>query len=423
MNERDNQTTDFINWLGFKKKIDFSNSKNFGRIIGFVLLLIGGIFLLSVLIIFIKFLFIALSSSSYLSGSDGSVIRNYGLVLVALLGSPFVVWRSIVAAKQVNIADEALFNDKIAAAANDLSARKEVTRSVTQDGKEVVLREWEDDLVARAAAINRLEGLALERKEISPRIVRLLATYVRGNFATNNLELTEPPFKSAVPRMDLQSAIDTIGRIHKSATEVDTGHWRLDLKECNFDGVNFTGGFFLAADFRDSRFEASKLNDGIFDGCIFNGCLLNFTDFNRSSLVGVKFNRIILNRPTSEYVSFAPSLNLDALRGATFIAADISALNYLGQPDVISETFATKDTIISENIRRLMLSDEEHDRGHTLLALYPNGNLTKSEKNEVKRFVETGFVHWSPYDSSDMATGFLLKEFYEKLDMKRWPYF
>ncbi|WP_172295895.1 hypothetical protein [Pseudoruegeria sp. HB172150] len=127
-----------------------------------------------------QFMKATLQLPPYDSDKEAASVSNIGLVLAALLGAPFVVWRSWIAAKQANIAEESLFNDKINAASEDLASRRQVTRVVqSDDGSEAVLTEWEDDLVKRAASIDRLEGLAEERPDSTARIARMLSVYVR----------------------------------------------------------------------------------------------------------------------------------------------------------------------------------------------------------------------------------------------------
>ena len=349
---------------------------------------------------------------------DGSSIRNIGLVLVALLGAPFVVWRSIVAARQVEIADESLFNDKVNAAATDLAAQKNVTEIIVNEAEKSVLQTVEDDLVRRAAAIDRLEGLAFEREEVAPRIVRLLATYVRGNFSCANLAHTVPPFSRKVPRMDLQKAIDTIGRIHKLAVEIDKTHWRIDLKGCDLDGVSFQSGYFRAADVSGSRLEACILREANFEGCLLVGSLLNFADFFRADLTGAKLNNAIINLSSG----WAGTLGTANLYGATFIAADLSGVSHLGTAKKLSKTFGTKDTKLSSNLHYKKTSVNSYEMAHLNRSLKDKVELTAEEKEQIKELEKTGFQNWSPYDSGDMANGQILSELYDKLGLNKWPY-
>lgn len=218
--------------------------------------------------------------------------------------------------------------------------------------------------------------------------------------------------------MDLQKAIDTIGRVHKHAIEVDKSSWRLDLKGCDFDGVSFHSGFFWAADLSDSRFEGSNFREAILESCLLRGSLLNFADFFRTNLTGAKLDPVRFNHSSGSGGGFT-SANL---RGATFIAADISGVSYLGRTEATSETFGTKDTKVSAETRDRMLDHASHDNAHLLRAVKGDEDLSEADKRLVEELEKTGFQNWSPYDSSDMATGHLLSELYEELGMKKWPY-
>lgn len=136
-------------------------------------------------------------------GADGPGL-GAGALIAAILGAPFLIWRTIVAQITANQADEALFNQKFHAAAEGLAARRKVTSRVQvmhvragetewethgptppagagrlDPGKWEVLTEEADDIVTRAAAIDRLFGLVQERPAEAERVARLLSIYVR----------------------------------------------------------------------------------------------------------------------------------------------------------------------------------------------------------------------------------------------------
>lgn len=407
-----------VGWLGFKHKANFSKARPLGHFLGFVLVLIAIIIVFGALITLSDFVQAVLRIGPYSTDVDGSSIRNIGLVLVALLGAPFVIWRSIVAARQVEIADEALFNDKVNAAATDLAAQKNVTELIVNGDEKSVIEIIDDDLVRRAAAIDRLEGLASERDEVAPRIVRLLAAYVRGNFPCANLEQSVPPFSRKVPRMDLQKAIDTIGRIHRLAVGVDVTHWRIDLKGCDLDGVSFQGGYFWAADLSGSRLEACMLREANFEGCLLIGSLLNFSSFSGANFKGAKLNSAIISQSSG----WMGTLGAANLYGATFIAADLSGVNHLGTPEKLSKTFGTKDTKLSSDLRYLKTEANSYEMAHLNRSLKDDVDLSAEEKNQIEELEKTGFQNWSPYESTDMATGQILAEFYDELELNKWPY-
>lgn len=413
----------FIEWIGFSGHPKYLNALWFGPILGAILLCLVAILIVASVVTLSHFLGALFGLGPYADDRSGESIRNIGLVLAALFGAPLLVWRSAVVARQTDIAAAALFNQKINDAAQALSARREVTELVDDESGLFVLKTWEDDLVTRVAAIDRLEGLTSEDADASGRIVRLLATYVRGNFSCNDLEPSENLETRHVPRMDLQKAVDAIGRVLELAAKIDSSEWRLDLKGCTFDGVDFSRGFFRAADFRESRFEGSLMREANFEGCIFTGALFNYAYCYNANMKGAKFDRIILNKPSSERGGYVRSLNQADIQGASFVAADISAISYLGPPKKIAQTFGTRDTVLSPQMQRRKVDSHTHDLGH-LARTAPVGEILDDEfKAAMESLERTGFQNWSPYDSSDGVTETLRAEFYKELEMEKWPYY
>ncbi|WP_306152331.1 hypothetical protein [Roseovarius sp. MMSF_3281] len=100
-------------------------------------------------------------------------------VLGAVIALPITINRLILTRRQTDTAEETLFNEKINSATTDLAARRQVTTIIGEEPDLQVLTEWEDDILVRAAAIDRLEGLAEEREAEAERIMRTLALYVR----------------------------------------------------------------------------------------------------------------------------------------------------------------------------------------------------------------------------------------------------
>jgi len=407
-----------LDWLGLRGAPDFSKSRPLGYFLGFLLILLSFLLICSFGIVLIDFLLAGLHVGRYSSDLDGTAVRNTGLVLAALLGAPFVVWRTIISEKQVGVAEEALYNDKINSAANGLSSRFQKTLNKI-DGEEFeVVTIWQDDQVVRASSIDQLEGLIEERSDLAPRLVKLIASYVRGTFGAENLNVTEAVLGPRVPRMDLQKSVDSIGKLLPIARQVDASNWRLDLRRVNFDGVVFRGGDFFAADFTESRFEFCDMEDASFEGARFSGALLNYSCFRGANLRGANFDRCILNRPSPQLGGINVSINLaENFDGLSLIKADISSIDYLGEKEEISKTFGTKDTVVSEELARQMPFF-----GDWRLAV--NYKISKKPKSAEAYFrvKETGFQSWSPFDSSDLGTASIKKRLMAELDLDRWPY-
>ncbi len=112
------------------------------------------------------------------------VIRWHSSIMLAMLAAIgaiftllFAYIRSFATERQTRATEEALFNDKINTAANDLHARRLVTKN--PDDEDGHWDCWQDDIIKRNAAINRLEGLVRENPETAERVARMLSIYVR----------------------------------------------------------------------------------------------------------------------------------------------------------------------------------------------------------------------------------------------------
>ncbi|WP_169711683.1 pentapeptide repeat-containing protein [Henriciella litoralis] len=406
---------DLQDWLGLKKSTDYAAVAWLGPIVCAlaILLLLTGV---AMIIATIFLLFITMLGAEVDLGINRSEgIRNYGLVLAALLGAPFIVWRSVVAAEQSKTAAEALFNDKVNSAAQGLVSRHQVSCKDITSGERYV--EWQDDLVARSAAIDRLEGLAFERPDASVRVVRLLANYVRGNFPCLSKQPT-PNFASRpLPRMDMERAIASIGRVLPLAAQYDSSEWRLDLKDCNFDGVHFSEGCFRAVNFGRSRFEGAVLASANFEGCIFVDCLLNFADFRRANFRGANMDRIVLEKCNGVF-GFAGA----DIEGVTFVGANLLGLSYLGPKNVVQKTFGNADTKVSAPVSRRMLNSTDWNEAHLFMHFAEDDELDTHNRDLVNRLKQSGFLHWAPYSSDDLALGEMINKFYKELNMNVWPY-
>ena len=389
-----------------------------GHFVGFLLILFFIVMIFGAIVTLFAFIQAALRLPPYDQNNDGAAIRNVGLVLAALVGAPFVIWRTSIAAKQVSVAEEALYNEKISSAANGLSSRYQKTVVSRSDQLPEHSTIWEDDQVLRAASIDQFEGLVSEKPELAPRIVKLIASYIRGTFPAENLDITEPPFRAATPRMDLQKSVDAISNLLPVARQIDNSNWRLDLRRTNFDGVNFDSGYFFAIDFSQSRMEACSMENADMSGADFSGSLLNFSWFRGADLTGAKFDRCILNRPKADARGMVTSINFaDSIRGISLIASDVTALDYFGEPDVVRTTFGTNDTQLPYNFHP-QIPDLETRR----LAVGADVSGSEKAKKALETVALTGFESWSPYDSNDMATGHLKKRFLDKIGLNKWPY-
>lgn len=244
-------------------------------------------------------------------------VRNYGLLLSGVVGAILVGWRNSVAGRQADLQDEALFNDKINAAAEDLAARRQVTRPTftTKDEEndkkqESILTEWEDDVVTRAAAIDRLEGLARERHLEVPRIAAMLSVYVRELSKQKGLtpkEHSKPKDAASVPalrewvwglkpiRSDMEKAVQTLGRLREIEGQENLS---IDLREANLQGFDLFALNFDTARMSSARMEGANLSEAQMQAADLSGAQMQGADLSLAQMQGANLSGAEIDKST-----------------------------------------------------------------------------------------------------------------------------
>ncbi|CUH76690.1 pentapeptide repeat-containing protein [Tropicibacter naphthalenivorans] len=269
-------------------------------------------------------------------------------VLTTVLGAVIAL---PVTLNRLRLASETLFNTKISEAAADLYAQRQVTRryanGLTQD-------EYEDDIVRRNAAINRLEDLVRERPAEAGRVSRLLSTYVRE--LSRQFPPVELPAKMVVgdvaewasdlrpARSDMEKAVQTLGRLTEIPSVAPKDR-PIDLTGANLQGMFFRKSHFQKAiltnaNLQGTRFSSCQLQGAKFDGAIahgskFENCtMLERVNFHGSNFSGSEFARTDMTsaeayEATFFYVKFYESCLNDArfikchMRESVFMGASL----------------------------------------------------------------------------------------------------
>jgi uncharacterized protein YqfA (UPF0365 family) len=116
---KNNNITSFREWIGIKRKLDYDRAPWLGNITGAIISLITISVAVGGIATIIQFLSVVLRLDA-----DHDAIRNIGLILVAVLGAPFFVWRATVAQKQADTAEQSHITDQINKAVAGLGADK-----------------------------------------------------------------------------------------------------------------------------------------------------------------------------------------------------------------------------------------------------------------------------------------------------------
>lgn len=443
-----NEKLGIFEWLCLKREVDYSQARWLGAFLGILLLCIAIFLFIASLFILVYFFGALIGLGPYADDPTGAAIRNIGLVLAAIFGAPLLVWRSIVAQKQVNVAEQGQITDRINKAVEGLGSEKTV-REITEipryqkngnewirddkdnpipalrpDGIAIIDRKSYErttpNLEVRIGAIYALERIAQDSSRDHIQIMEILCAYIRENAPVKSLNPTEEEFKRAVPRTDVQVAISVIGR--RSSKQIDLEwqhHFRLDLRNTDLSGVDFRNGNFSAAMFHNSRLEAAMFRKSTLTGTQFHGALLNHADFYFAELRGTVFDYAIINRPFVVSGGMAESINTGYIYGISVAAADITAIDYLGEPDEMNLVFGSKDTKLCDQLdfdqkkfRQQLIEIRKFKRA---------GKVEKTTDLETELY-KNGFVDWFPHNIGDLAFGQAYNKFLDKLDLHGWPY-
>ncbi|SFI63184.1 pentapeptide repeat-containing protein [Celeribacter neptunius] len=202
-------------------------------------------------------------------------------VLGALVALPFTALRLKLTTEQNRHSEDVLYNDKLHNALYDLHSRRQLS-----DGK------WEDDIIRRNGAIDRLEALAVERPLMAPRIARMLCVYLKemsrefqAEEAPEDLGKTEDWAQGLiVKRSDMENAAQVLGRMHDK-TGVAPKELAIDLSGTNLQAMRLEG----------LNFDRAMLTSAKMDGAKLNGAKLNWAQLNWAQLNWAQLNRVQLN--------------------------------------------------------------------------------------------------------------------------------
>ncbi|MFD3190720.1 pentapeptide repeat-containing protein [Sedimentitalea sp. HM32M-2] len=283
-------------------------------------------------------------------------------VLGAVVALPFTLVRirlsreqTAIADQQKRIADEALFNDKIKAAADDLHARrqiKRISRLENPDEPDFI----EDDIMRRFAAIDRLQVLAQERPDEAPRITRMLCVYLRL------LSKEIGPDNPEHPRADMEAAAQTIGRM-KRFDNVEPDKIEIDLRGANLAGFDLSGLCFDRANlsrtklagtnFASTSIRFANLRFANMQNTVLLETSLSCSDLSYARLQGlstqnVKMQGVLFERTQLDRLS---DLGMTRLRGACFYCFDLSE----GPPDqniYLEEVYGDGSVTLAQNQKR-----------------------------------------------------------------------
>ncbi|MEH6477405.1 MAG: pentapeptide repeat-containing protein [Sneathiella sp.] len=432
-------------WLNINQQPDLAKHRWTGTVISTVLLLLGLFFFGAVLVhIFMAFFGIG----PYAGDVAGAGIRNVGLLMAAIVGLPFLVWRSVVNQKQVNIAEQGHITETINKAVEGLGSEKTVKEvietpkyrknpdhdptdkdsdrwlrdsnsspvpALRPDGAEIIDREIIEQTVpnleVRIGAIYALERIAKDSLRDHMQIMEILCAYVRENARCPSLDLLPLIFQETVPRTDIQATIAVIGRRSPEQVTLEwENEFRLDFRGTNLSGVDFSNGDFSAALLHNCYIENANFNRSKLHGTQFDGSLLRGASFLSAELTGSKFHDARVES----------KIGYGKLRGVSLLGADLSALDSLGVSSNRNMTIGDQNTKLNSLLD--FNRHEVYEQMEAILEMKKNGISEIVNAAERELFRNTQFADWSPFGPFDEATFTLRENFLNRLGLTEWPY-
>jgi hypothetical protein len=183
-------------WLGLSNAPNWAVARPLGVLFGASLILL---FVLALLAAF-AVIFSAIISAT--TPQTGGPNLGVGTLIVALLGAPFLIWRSMVAQTTVDLQKEGLMTDRISKAVEQLGAEKTVKRQrknakgtlLYEDGKDgepdfkkpIFSEETVRNTEVRIGGLLSLERIAQDSVKYDKgrdhvRVMEILCAYVREN--------------------------------------------------------------------------------------------------------------------------------------------------------------------------------------------------------------------------------------------------
>ncbi|MCC3305616.1 pentapeptide repeat-containing protein [Sneathiella sp. HT1-7] len=389
--------------------------------------------------------------------ATSETIRNFGLVVVAFVGTPFLVWRSIVAQKQVNVAEQGQITDRINKAVEGLGSEKTIKEVIETpryqknnenkwkyddegkliaakrpDGTPIIDRETFErsvpNLEVRIGAIYALERIAKDSLRDHVQIMEILCAYIRENAPEKSVYEDKPLLEDDAPRADIKAAITVVGRRSKTQIALEwKKKFRLDLRNTDLSQVDFSNGNFSAAMFDQCRLTHSVFNNTKLLGTQFYRANLNYSSFIDAELRGTRFEYATIDEPSIKSARFSESINKGKFYGISVAGSNILTIPNFGSAEERALVFGTKDTELSYNFAfeyegvNNTLPDIDEDNVYLVKA-----QLTEEQRNEFERLEkhrrEFNFPHWPNQRSFDIGTDELHKKFLDDLGLIGWPY-
>lgn len=265
-------------------------------------------------------LWVIISFYGALFSGDDEAIRNIGLIFLAVLGAPFVIWRAVVAQGNLDRSKDRDYADLFTKAVEQLGATREVIEYEGEGEKRIEKKVLKSNIEVRIGAIYALERISQDSARDHIAVMETLCAYVRENAPADKCfphpdDMSQPTDKerheyndwvigdefgrcnSKSPKVDIQAILDVIFRRSEARRSYEAiKNFRLDLRHSDLIGAELAGLDLSSSILFSARLEASDCEGAIFENAELkfaklNGALLKNVNFKNTDLRGANFDK------------------------------------------------------------------------------------------------------------------------------------
>ncbi|MBJ2151005.1 pentapeptide repeat-containing protein [Paracoccus sp. IB05] len=356
---------------------------------------------------------------AFLTGRSGGENIGTGALIVAILGSPLVIWATMLKHRTVSFQKEGHMTDRISKAVEQLGAEKTVKADTREDGK--TIERTEPNIEVRVGGLLSLERIAEDSMRFDTgrdhiRVMQIICAYLRQNSPMKTLKPSQTPFSIRTPRLDLQIATDVLCRRTAEQRHLETNRrYRLELSGVDFDGMTLTKGDFTGALMIRCRFEAAYLDHANLTGARLHGSLLNFANLAQTVMRGTHLDNAVYTQ--GNFLGFAqivaPSVTI---QGANMSALRISDHNAMA-------FFGSRDTVLNPSRYSKHMAPALRAAEDSLLR-EPRTSSAVEDDVEIPELPKEYrmFSHWNLYTAEDLAAGEFLIPWQKHHNLTGWPF-
>ena len=214
--------------------------------------------------------------------SWSAIIRNFGLVIAAVIALPLAIWRSIVASRQATTAQLGLLNERYLKGADMLGSEKLTVRLGGIYALAWLDREYPGDYRRPIMSLFCVFVRHASRKAGE------VAESIKGDDSTQIVESDGGSHEEVIDRPvgeDVQEAMRAICNRSEAQIEIEqVAKLRSNLVGANLSGADLQGANLQGANLRNANLSGANLSGANLQGANLRGANLRNTDLSGADL-------------------------------------------------------------------------------------------------------------------------------------------